>query len=183
MLSIILGVLGSGGFGSLVGLIGGYFNRRLDIQARTLDIADKAAERANDLLKMDKEREFMSAEYAMKLQVADKEVVKASITADAAIETAGYAAMKDAFSFAATSPSDGWVDKFVKIMRPWLTVSFFIFTAVIFCQLQILVNDLSIKPTPEQVIRLYTLIIEWVVFQSAVCIGFWFAMRPHRPKI
>lgn len=180
MLSIILGILGSGGFGSLVGLIGGYFNRRLDIQARVLDIQDKAAERANDLLRMDKEREFMAAEYSMKLQVAEKEVVKAGIAATATVEAAGYSAMKDAFSFAATTPSDGWVDKFVKIMRPFLTVAFFIFTSIIFYELQQQINILEVKPTAEQVMRLYVVIVEWVIFQAAVCVGFWFAMRPYR---
>lgn len=180
MLSIILGVLGSGGFGSIVGLVGGYMNRRLDMQAKALEIQDKVNERAHDLLRMDKEREYMSAEFAARVQVAAKENEGKQITADAAIEVAGYSAMGDSYSFAATTSADGWVDKASKAVRPLVTLLFLVFTAVIFWQVQKLINALETPLTPEQAVNLYTMIIEWTVFQAAVCTGWWFAMRPGK---
>ena len=73
MLETILGILGSGSVGSIVGVVGGYMNRKLDIEVHKIDIEDNKAKRENDLLKMDKEKDMMQAEYAMRVQVADKE--------------------------------------------------------------------------------------------------------------
>lgn len=173
MLSIILGIFGSGGFGSLVGLIGGYFNRKLDLENKKLDLEDHSKQREFELKKQDKDLEFAKTEYANKIQIS-------TIEADAVVEQAGYKAMQDSYNFAAPTPTDGWVDKASKLVRPILTILFLVFTGVIFYQVQLLVNKLVITPTPEQILELYKMIIEWVIFQAGVCIGWWFAMRPGK---
>lgn len=173
MLSIILGILSSGGFGSITGLVGGYFNRKLDLQAKQLDLQDKKEERIHDLNKQDKDLEFMKTEYANKLQVADREAEKA-------IEVAGYAAMDKSYSFANTTSADGWVDKLSKTIRPLVTLGFLFFTIYIFFTVQGLVDKLEIHPDPKEVYALYKEIILWVMFQTGVCVGWWFAMRPGK---
>lgn len=183
MLSIILGILGSGGFGSIVGLVGGYMNRKLDMQAKSLEIQDKVNERAHDLAKMDKEREFMKEEWNARVQVADKENEGKQIEGDAAVEVAGYDAMGKSYSFAAPTPADGWVDKASKLVRPLVTVLFLVFTFLIFWQVQRLVDQLATPLTPEQILKVYIMLIEWAIFQTGVCTGWWFAMRPGKhPK-
>lgn len=174
MLSIILGIFSSGGFGSIVGLVGGYFNRKLDLEVKQLDVQDKAAERAHSLLKLDKEREYMVAEYGQKLQIATKE-------GETATEVAGYNAMSESYKFAAPTSADGLVDRVSKAVRPLVTLIFLAFTAFVFWRLQLLVDALAVPLPPEQVMTLYKEAIEWVFFQAGVCIGWWFAMRPGRP--
>ena len=175
MLAIILGILGSGGFGSLVGLVGGYFNRRLDLEGKKVDLEDHAAQRAHELLKMEADRKYMESEYAQKIQVA-------SIEADAAVEVAGYGAMEKSYGFASTTPADGIVDKFSKSIRPLLTLLFLLFTVVIFSKIQALVDVLGPAMQTDKVVELYFMIIQWVIFQAGVSIGWWFAMRPGRQK-
>lgn len=180
MLSIILGVLGSGGFGSIIGLFGGAVNRFIDLKAKALDLQDKVNERVQELLRMDKEREYMSAEYAMRLQVADKETEKAGVVADGAVEVAGYAAMGESYKFAATTSEDGWVDSFSKLVRPLITLAFLLFSLYIFYNVSLLVAETKAVPDATAALKLYLMTIEWVLFQAGVCIGWWFAMRPGK---
>lgn len=180
MLSIILGILGSGGFGSIVGLVGGFLNRKQDLAVKKLELEERRVDREYELARLDKERDYMTSEYGMKLQIADREVEAEKAKADAAVEVAGYGAMAESYKFDAPTPADGRVDKISKLIRPFLTVSFFALTCVIFWQVQKLVNALQVTPTPEQVLKLYIMLIEWVLFQAGVCIGWWFAMRPGR---
>ena len=169
MLEIILGILGSGGFGSLAGLVGGYFNRKLDLEAKKLEIEDNKGKRLFEL-------DYMKSEYANKLQIS-------TIEADAVVEAAGYAAMKESYNFAKTSIEDGLVDKISKAVRPLITISFLIGSVVIFWQLQKQVDYLQTNLNIVDVIRIYVIVIEWILFQAGVCIGWWFAMRPGRTNI
>jgi len=176
MFSGLLAIFSSGGFGSLVGLVGGYFNRKLDLQAKGLEYADKDKQRAHELAKQNADLEFMKAEYTQRLQVANVE-------ADAEVEVAGYGAMGKSYQFAAPTSADGWVDKASKVVRPLLTIGFLLFTIYVFMKVQTLVNELQVQPDQTQVFKLYVTLIEWATFQAGVCIGWWFAMRPGRqPK-
>lgn len=176
MLSIILGILGSGGFGSIVGLVGGFFNRKLDLKAKELDLADKKDEREFNL-------KYIEKEAQLKLEVSKEENVGKSIDASKEIEVAGYAAMADSYSFAAPTSADGWIDKFSKAVRPVLTLAFFAFSAVIFYKVNLIVSELEAPISPVEALALWKTTIEWVLFQAGVCIGWWFAMRPGKPTI
>jgi hypothetical protein len=59
MLSILAGILGSSGFGSLIGWLGGAANRWIDLKNRDKDIAVLQMQQAHELAKLDKDREFM----------------------------------------------------------------------------------------------------------------------------
>ena len=175
MLSIILGIFGSGGFGSIVGLVGGYMNRKLDLEGKKIDLEDHAAQRAHDLLKQEADRKYMESEYAQKIQVA-------GIEADAAVEVAGYGAMEKSYGFAAPTSADGWVDKVSKLVRPFITLALLLGTTIIFWQVQQLVDKTAVA-TPAEIIALYKEVIEWIIFQAGVTIGWWFAMRPGKHPI
>ena len=169
MLSIILGIFGSGGFGSIVGLVGGYLNRKLDIEGKKIDLEDHKAQREHDLLRQEADRKYMESEYAQKIQVA-------GIETEGKIEVAGYSAMENSYGFAAPTPADGWVDKVSKLVRPFITLALLLGTTIIFWQVQQLV-DKSAMATQAEVIALYKEVIEWIIFQAGVTIGWWFAMR------
>lgn len=183
MLEAILGILGSGSVGSIIGLAGGYMNRRLDLEVERIKVADKQAERDHDLKRLESERATMQAEYGMRLQVADKENEGKEIEKEKEIEVAGYGAMGESYKFAAPTPADGWVDKFSKVIRPLLTLLAVVFTAYVFNEVNQLMARLMVTPDPAKVLAIWITIIEWALFQSGVIIGWWFAMRPgSRPK-
>jgi len=173
MLEIILGIFGSGGFGSIVGLVGGYFNRKLDLEAKKIDLEDHKLQREHELLEKEADRKYMETEYANKIQVA-------TVEGETATEVAGYDAMAESYKFAAPTSADGWVDKLSKVVRPIITLCFLLGTTIIFWQLQKLVDQLGVAIDPKETMRLYVLVIEWILFQAGVCIGWWFAMRPGK---
>jgi hypothetical protein len=163
IISAILSLLSSGAVGSIVGLIGGYVNRKLDIES-------KAKDHEFDLAKMDKDLEFMKAEYEQKTKVA-------TIEGEAAENVAGYNAMAASYSYAPVT-GDSITDRFSKLIRPLLTLAFFFFTIFIFYQVSMLVDQIPL--TQVEVAKVYIALIEWVLFQAGVSIGWWYAMRPGK---
>lgn len=180
MLDIILGILGSGSVGSIIGLAGGYMNRRLDLEVERIKMADRQAEREHDLKRMDSERATIQVEYSMRGQLADKENAGKAIEADAAIEVAGYGAMSDSYNFAAPATSDGLVDKASKIIRPVVTVAFLVLIVYVFGKVNGMMARLYVVPDPGQVVALWIDIIKWMLFIGGTVIGWWFAMRPGK---
>jgi hypothetical protein len=166
MLTILLSLLSSSGFGSIVGLVGGMINRKFDLQ-------DKNAERTFELAKMDKEAIQMEAEWKHKTVVA-------GIEADAVIESSAYKAMEKSYDFAVTTSEDGIVDKISKMIRPLITICFFFFTIYVFYKINSMMVELKVTPDPEDVISIWKSSIEWILFQAGVSIGWWFAMRPGK---
>jgi len=182
MLSAILAILGSGSFGSIIGLVGGLLNRKVDLQAKEMEYKDRQAKREHDLKTKTAEREMMQAEYNMRLQVSDKENEGKQIDADKEIEVAGYSAQSESFKFAAPTSADGGVDRLSKAIRPILTILAVTFTAYIYYTINELMRQYQVAPDPAIVVKMWVMVIEWAVFQSGVIIGWWFAMRPGKPK-
>lgn len=152
--------------GSLVGLIGGYLNRRLDLEAKKVD-------HAQELKLKDKDLEFMKAEYEQRTKVAEIEGATAT-------EVAGYAAMQASYGFANPEGS-GLVDSLSKIVRPLITLAFFALTAYIFYQLN---SKISISVmSGESMEKVYLTVIDWVLFQAGITIGWWFANRQSGPSV
>lgn len=165
MLATFLALLSSGGFGSIVGLIGGYFNRKLDLQAKSLD-------HSHELQKMDKDLAFMQAEFAERGKIA-------VIEGETAESVAGYEALKESYSFA-NPTGNTKVDMASKLIRPVLTLCFFFFTTYIFYEVSMLLQGNPL--TQAELVKLYVTLVEWVLFQAGVSIGWWFAMRPGKTR-
>lgn len=166
MLTSLLTFFSSGAIGSLVGLIGGYINRRLDLESKKMD-------HKQELDIKDKDLEFMKAEYEQRTKVAEIEVAGAT-------EVAGYAAMQESYKYA-NPTGDGVVDSFSKIIRPFITLAFFFLTVYIFMQLS---QKLSISIiSQESMEKVYLTVIEWILFQAGITIGWWFANRQSGPSI
>ena len=166
MLAILLSLLSSAGFGSILGLAGGIINRFIDIKA-------KAGEREFELLKLDKERDYMKEEYAARNQIA-------TIEGEARVEANAYTAMAESYKFAAPTSSNDAVDKITRTIRPILTVLFFLFTCIVFGYVTFLIGDIKTSFDPNEILTIWKQIIEWVFFQAGVSIGWWFAMRPGK---
>ncbi len=168
MLTGLLALLSSSAVGSIIGLFGGLLNRKIDLQAKRMD-------QEHEIKKLQEQGKFLEIESKTKIAVATEEK-------EGAIESAAYNALAASYSFAVPTKDDGIVDKISKIIRPFLTIAFFILTAYIFYQIHTLVQKAGILDSKE-LFDIYKQIIEWIFFQAGVSIGWWFAMRPGKtPK-
>ena len=166
MITSLITLFSSGAFGSIIGLAGGYFNRKLDIQLKRLD-------HEHDLKKMDKDLKYMEAEYEQRTRIA-------TIETEGAIDVAGYNAMSTSYDYAKPD-STGWVDSLSKIIRPFITLAFFFLSVYIFIQLD---QKISISIISADVMeKTYIAVIEWILFQAGISIGWWFANRPSKISI
>lgn len=166
MITSILALLTSGSFGSLLGLIGGYLNRKIDIQLKKMDLE-------HELKMKDKDLEFMKAEYEQKTKIA-------TIETEGATEVAGYNAMTASYSFAEPD-ANTFVGKMSQAVRPLLTFLFFIFACYIYYTIA---QKISISViSGENLEKILITLIEWFLFQAGVCIGWWFANRPSKVSI
>lgn len=174
MLSAILGILGSAGFGSIFGALGGIANRYMDMKAKRLDMEAKAADNSFELLRMDKQREYAMQEAAARLQITQ-------VQTDGLVETAGYTAMEK--SYETMRPTGiGWIDAISQLVRPLLTAAFFAFMVYMWIELQARMSAyMAITDhSPEMLIDLYIDVTKGIAFQAFACLGWWFAMRPGK---
>lgn len=175
MLSAILGLFGSSGFGGLLGLLGGLVNRWLDLKSKTMDIQLQAMKYTHELSLRDKDREMLVTEWEQRSKVA-------SIEAEAMIETAGYDALGKSFTADKASYGIAWVDGLRGVVRPALT--FILAGAALLVNLIVLDKLISVwdlLDTKDQLV-LATTTVEWVLFQASIAIGWWFAHRPSNKK-
>lgn len=166
MITALITLLSSGAFGTLIGIVGGYFNRKLDLESKKLD-------HEHDLDLKDKDLEFMQAEYEQRTRIAE-------IETEGKTEVAGYNAMAASYDYANPKGS-GWIDSFSKIIRPFITLAFFFFTIYLFYTVNQKVSISIISQ--ESIEKIYMTLIEWVLFQSGITIGWWFANRQSGPSI
>lgn len=177
MLSIILGILGSAGFGSIFGAIGGLANRWMDMKAKRLDMENQAQQNAFELARLEKQSQFAREEAAARLSLAQVQV-------DGLVEQAGYKALEA--SYETMRPSGvGWIDALSQLVRPLLTAAFFAFMVYMWTELQgrtaafMAITDQS----PAELLALYVDVTRGICFQAFACLGWWFAMRPGKPPV
>jgi hypothetical protein len=174
MLTFLLSLFSSSGFGALIGWIGGLANRWVDFKTRQLDIELRKLDHQHELDMLNATTEQLKMEWESRAQVA-------SIENEAKIEAAGYAAM--GASYVADKATYGMksVDWVRGMIRPLLTVivgGFALYVNyVILEQLVVVWKEVS---TAEQ-IKIALMAVEWVFFQASVVIGWWFANRPSHP--
>lgn len=171
MLTILAGILGSSGFGSLIGWLGGAANRWIDLKNRDKDIAVLQLQQAHELAKLDKDREFMLAEYQQRTQIA-------TIEGEAKVEAAGYDALTASYGADKATYGIKWVDGIRGVVRPILTLLFFLLSCVVFAIVAQYVWARGVPLSNDQLYELFKYCIYWVLFQASVCVGWWFAMRP-----
>jgi hypothetical protein len=171
MFAALMGLMGSSGFGALVGWFGGLANRFVDLKGKKLDLEGKKLDHQHELAMRDKDMEAMRLE-------SERAVSVASIEGAASVEQAAYSALTQ--SYAADRASYGiiWVDAIRGVVRPLLTAV--LAGAALYVNYVAL--DLLAEAWPslatEQKLRFALLSVEWVLFQGSVCIGWWFANRP-----
>lgn len=166
MITALLTFFSSGAVGSLIGLVGGYFNRKLDLEAKKLD-------HEHDLKKLDKDLEYMKAEYEQRTAIA-------TIESEGRTDVAAYGAMSASYDYAKPDDSS-FASTFAQLIRPLITLAFFALTVYIFYTLN---TKISISVlSGESMEKVYLTVIEWILFQAGITIGWWFANRQSGPSI
>lgn len=171
MLTLLTGLLSSSGLGSLIGWAGGAINRWIDLRNRDKDIEVLKLNQAHELAKLDKDKEFMLAEYQQRMQVA-------TIEGETKVEAAGYDALTASYGNDKATYGIKSVDAIRGVVRPVLTILFFVLSCVVFWVVAQYVWTRGVPLTNDQLYELFRYCVYWILFQASVCVGWWFAMRP-----
>lgn len=167
MISGILAILGTSGFGAILGALGGLVNRWMDYKTRSLDI---------ELKKMDHEHEEklrgMDIE-AMKMETEGK-IHIATVEGEAKIEAAGYSTLSESYKHDSKIKGTPLTDFCRAVIRPLITVIFVGIVCYINYRVWEIMDAQKVELTTEQLFE----IIRWTLFEASVVIGWWFANRP-----
>lgn len=164
-------VLGSTGVGTIFGGIMGWLNRKVDLEAKRLEYADKDKQRAHELLQRDKDALIMEKEWAGRERVA-------AVEGAAQVEQEQYKALAESYKFA--EPEKGSkMAAFASFVRPFVSIAYFILSSVgggwiIYYAFAVVGITLS----AEQWFELVMFVVSWVAFMAGATIGWWYAMRP-----
>lgn len=166
-MTLLLGLIkliSSAGFGTIFGGIMGLFNRKVDLQAKKMELDHELAMR-------DKDKAILDAEWAGRLRVAEVE-------GEAKVEAAGFEALSKSYDFAKPR-AGGKMEAFQAFIRPFVSLMYFLVSSagsawILYYAFAVL----HIQLTPEQWYDLVMYIIAWVAFMAGATIGWWYAMRP-----
>jgi hypothetical protein len=185
MLSVILAIFGSSGFGALLGGATGLAKAWLDQRNRAMELAHEKDRWAHELDSKKADLEIARAEAEGKREVA---IVEGA----AQVESAAYQAM--AAAYAADKVSDkAWevmassavgrfalvlVELLQKSVRPLLTYA--LTGSALYLNFWIIqyTDKMWLTVTAEQRLALVTQIVSWVLFQASAVVGYWFVNRP-----
>ncbi|MGL5785136.1 MAG: hypothetical protein ACRCYZ_06785 [Alphaproteobacteria bacterium] len=173
MLTTILSFLGGPVIGSLIGAVGGYFNRRLDVQLKRAEIEAETARRAAD-----RAHEVAMREWDIKVAQAEAEgkARLAVIEGTAAMEVARFDAIGKINQ--ADAGHDDWIDGLRRSVRPVmtyvLTLGALAVNGVLLWRMREVWPDL---PAAERSQLVYAG-ISWVGTQASAALAFWFVSRP-----
>lgn len=182
MIALLLTFLSSSGFGSILGGLMGYLNRKVDLQQKQLDLAHEKDKWAHELEMREADLKQVAAEAAGKREVA-------VIEGDASIETARMVALGAAQAADRLDGEElkqagwwGWTlvlsDAFRRLIRPGLTV--------LLVGMAVYVNWLLIEKMTGATWALMTVdqqhdvamqALAWVGSQAGSVCGYWFVAR------
>ncbi|CAB4194499.1 hypothetical protein UFOVP1254_90 [uncultured Caudovirales phage] len=181
MITGILSILGSSAFGSLLGGLFAWLNRKSDIEAKRIDLAHEAAKWAHDLLVKDKDLEYAKVEAAGRKDVA-------IIEGEASMQTARFnaiAAAQEADRITADELKAAgkwkwllvWAATFNKLIRPLATV--LLTGAAIYINFLFVGKLIDVWPNLDKT-QQYDAAMQafaWITGQAGACLGYWFVSR------
>lgn len=182
MIALILTFLSSSGFGSILGGLMGYFNRKVDLQQKQLDLAHEKDKWAHEREMREADLKQVAAEAAGKREVA-------VIEGDASIETARMVALSAAQAADRLDGEElkqagwwGWTlvlaDAFRRFIRPGATVV--LLAGAIYLNYLMIEKVLSSDWAGMSVEQRYALgkdAIAWVCSQASAALSYWFVSR------
>lgn len=181
MITGILSILGSSAFGSLLGGMFAWLNRKGDIEAKRLDLAHEAAKWAHDLLVKDKDLEYAKIEASSRKDVAIAEgeavMQAARFNAIAAAQEADRITADELKAAGKWRWLLVWATTFNKLIRPLATV--LLTGAAIYINFLFVGKLVEVWPNLDKV-QQYDAAMQafaWITGQAGACLGYWFVSR------
>lgn len=171
-----LALMGTSGFGALLGWLGGMVNRVFDLKMKDKELVLLQAQQAHDLARLDKEREYMLAEAGQKLQVVQEEGAQRLLQV-------GYETMAKSYDTDKATYGGGVVDAIRGVIRPVATAIYGAFSLLMVGM--ILYYGFFIFKLSFSTTQLHTMMqqsVQWVFFMAEMCVGWWFGSRPTPSK-
>jgi hypothetical protein len=177
----ILSIFGSSAFGSLLGGLFAWLNRKTDLESKRLDQAHEQAKWGHELAVKDKDIEYAKAEAAARKDVA---VVEGEATVEAA-RMAAIAASQAADKVTSEELQAAgwwrwllvWAMAFNKMVRPVATVVLTAFA--VYINMVIIQELVVVWPKLDQA-KQYEMAMQafaWITGQAAAVLGYWFVAR------
>lgn len=167
MIEFIVALMGSSGFGALIGAAGGLINRWVDYKTKSLEIEMKKLDHAHDEKMREIDVSMMQMEVDGKIQVA-------TIEGEARVETAGYSALSESYKHDSRLKGTPFTDFLRSAVRPLVTFVFLALICYINYKVWSIINEGQLALTADQIFE----IIRWTLFEASVILGWWFANRP-----
>lgn len=181
MLSAILSILGSSAFGSILGGVFAFLNRKTDMQAKKLDLEHEARRWTHELAVKDKDLEYAKLEAQGRKEVA-------IVEGEAAMEAARFQAIAAAQAADSVTAEElkaagkmRWLlvlaSAFNRFIRPMATV--ILATAAISVNLLLMHKMAESWPglTPSQQYDAAMQAFAWITGQASAALGYWFVAR------
>jgi hypothetical protein len=186
MISAILALLGSSAFGSIIGGIFAFLNKKNDLLAKKMDLDHEQAKWGHDLALRDKD-----IEYA-KQELEGQKSIKV-IETEGSIETARMLAIAQAQASdkvtADEIKSAGWwgwalvlASLLNRVIRPFATISLAGTAIYVNLLLIYLLRDTWTQLTHDQQHELGTTALQWIMGQAGAVLGYWFVSRGSSSK-
>ena len=181
MITALLTLLGSSAFGSIIGGLMAFMNKKADVDVKRLELEHETRRWAHDLLVKDKDLEYAKMEAAGRKDVA-------IIEGDAAMETARFVAIGQSHTAdvitAAEYDAAGklrWMLVLGSAMRAWIRplMTVVLAGAAIYLNFVLIGKLTDIWPIldRQQQYDMGVQAFAWVTGQAAACISYWFVSR------
>ncbi len=163
-------LLGSSAVGSVIGWVGGWLQRRQDLEVLRLEMADRPAQRQHELALRADDRETLRMEAESRERVASIETEGRVESAQLDAIAAGYASQFD---------GGGRIATFSSFIRPFTTMYFLIVSSVLTGVILWLAHSAGALDAlgVDRWYGLVEYVVLWVLFHASIAIGWWFAMR------
>lgn len=174
MIPAILSVLGSSGFGAILGTAGAWLTRKeerkkqkqehdFQIEMSKINLEESKLDREHELAIADKERKHAETEGQIAGELIDSESFKESIISSR---------IKSGIKI---------IDGIRALMRPLITVYLLIITTWMSLKIAALVGGME-SLDPEELFNLYRSIIENIIFLTVTAVTWWFGTRNINKK-
>jgi len=161
-------LLGSNVVGSALGWVGGWLQRKQDIEVKVLELADAEKQRAHELAQRRIDIEIMDREIAGRERIA-------SIETEGKIDVAQFGAIAEGYK--TQFEGEGRVAAFSRFIRPFVTLWFVVASSALTIAVIVLAYKANVPFTVEEWKEWISYVLAWTMFQAGVCIGWWFAVR------
>lgn len=181
MITAILSLFGSSAFGSIIGGLMAFLNKKSDIDVKRIDLEHEKSRWAHDLLVRDKDLEYAKVEASGRKDVA-------IIEGDSSMEAARFAAIAQSHTADVISADElkaagknRWMLVLGSAMRSWIrpVLTIVLSTAAIYLNFMLIEKLTDVWPTLDktQQYEMGMQAFAWVTGQAAACISYWFVSR------